>query len=86
MRTFSSFFAFLLTISLAAQTLRIGGLGYGVTRQTLFDDGWTFSHEGKTTIVNLPHDWDIYTKPDPATGATGTGGGWYAAGKGEYKK
>ena len=36
--------------------------------------------------MNLPHDWDIYTAPNPESGATGTGGGWYAAGKGEYRK
>ncbi len=56
------------------------------TSQTLFDDGWTFSQDGKTISVNLPHDWDIYTAPNPESGATGTGGGWYAAGKGEYRK
>ena len=86
MRLFTSFLAFLLTIGLSAQGLQTGKLGSEMTRQTLFDDGWTFSHEGKTIPVNLPHDWDIYTRPNPATGTTGTGGGWYAAGKGEYKK
>ncbi len=54
--------------------------------QTLFDDGWQFTREGKTVTVNLPHDWDIYETPNPATGATGTGGGWYPGGKGEYRK
>ena len=54
--------------------------------QTLFDDGWQFTREGKTVTVNLPHDWDIYEAPNPATGATGTGGGWYPGGKGEYRK
>ena len=52
----------------------------------LFDDGWQFTHNGKTISVDLPHDWDIFTAPDPEKGATGTGGGWYAAGKGEYRK
>ena len=52
----------------------------------LFDHGWQFTHDGKTTTVDLPHDWDIFTVSDPETGATGTGGGWYHAGKGEYKK
>lgn len=52
----------------------------------LFDDGWQFTRDGKTTTVNLPHDWDIYDSPDPATGATGTGGGWFHGGKGEYRK
>ena len=53
---------------------------------TLFDKGWQFMREGKTTTVDLPHDWDIYEAPNPSTGATGTGGGWYPGGKGEYRK
>ena len=53
---------------------------------TLFDKGWQFTREGKTTKVDLPHDWDIYETPNPSTGATGTGGGWYPGGKGEYRK
>lgn len=52
----------------------------------LFDDGWTFTQNGQTVSVNLPHDWDIYTAPDPEHGASGTGGGWYAGGVGEYRK
>ena len=52
----------------------------------LFDEGWQFTNNGKTISVDLPHDWDIFTAPDPEKGATGTGGGWYAAGKGEYRK
>ena len=55
------------------------------TRQ-LFDNGWKFTRNGKTVTVNLPHDWDIFTAPDATTGATGTGGGWYPGGKGEYRK
>ena len=51
----------------------------------LFDSGWQLTHNGKTVSVDLPHDWDIYEAPDPA-GATGTGGGWYQGGKGEYRK
>ena len=60
----------------------------GTMAQTkqLFDHGWQFTHDGKTTTVDLPHDWDIFTVSDPETGVTGTGGGWYHAGKGEYKK
>ena len=75
MKSIITLFAFLFSTGLAAQT-----------SQTLFDDGWTFSKDGKTISVNLPHDWDIYTAPNPESGATGTGGGWYAAGKGEYRK
>ena len=54
--------------------------------QQLFDNGWKFTRNGKTVTVNLPHDWDIFTAPDATTGATGTGGGWYPGGKGEYRK
>jgi len=52
----------------------------------LFDNSWQFTREGKTITVDLPHDWDIYCAPNPETGATGTGGGWYPGGKGEYRK
>ena len=55
-------------------------------KQQLFDSGWQFVQNGKTMLVDLPHDWDIYTAPDPKTGATGTGGGWFQGGKGEYRK
>ena len=57
-----------------------------VRTQSLLDRGWEFTREGKTTKVDLPHDWDIYEAPDPATGATKEGGGWYPGGKGEYRK
>ena len=66
--------ASLLTIAAQAQT------------KMLFDSGWQFTRNGKTINVDLPHDWDIYEAPDPATGATKEGGGWYPAGKGEYRK
>ena len=52
----------------------------------LFDDGWQFTRNGKTVSVCLPHDWDIYEGPNPATGATKEGGGWFPGGKGEYRK
>ena len=52
----------------------------------LFDNGWQFSRNGKTVTLDLPHDWDIHEAPNPETGATGTGGGWFAGGKGEYRK
>ncbi len=55
-------------------------------KQTLFDFGWQFTLNGKTTTVDLPHDWDIAFSPDAATAPTGTGGGWFPAGKGEYRK
>ena len=52
----------------------------------LFDFGWQFTHNGKTQTVDLPHDWDIFEGPNSGHGATGTGGGWFEAGKGEYRK
>ena len=55
------------------------------TRQ-LLDFGWQFTHNGKTQTVDLPHDWDIFEGPNSGKGATGTGGGWFEAGKGEYRK
>ena len=60
----------------------------GTMAQTsrLFDDGWQFVRDGKSVNVNLPHDWDIYDAPDPETGETGTGGGWFQGGEGEYHK
>ena len=68
--------------------LIILGLCAGTQAQTqmLFDSGWQFTRNGKTITVDLPHDWDIYEGPNPATGATGTGGGWYPGGKGKYCK
>ena len=64
-------------------------LAFGASAQTqrqLFDDGWQFTHDGKTINVALPHDWAIAYASDPATGASGTDGGWYPGGKGEYRK
>ena len=56
------------------------------TKRQLFDFGWQFSHNGTTQTVDLPHDWDIFEGPNSGKGATGTGGGWFEAGKGEYRK
>ncbi len=55
-------------------------------KRQLFDFGWQFTHNGKTVSVDLPHDWDIFEGPNSGKGATGTGGGWFEAGKGEYRK
>ena len=55
-------------------------------RKQLFDADWQFTRNGKTITVNLPHDWDIYEGPNPATGATKEGGGWFPGGKGAYRK
>ncbi len=52
----------------------------------LFDFGWQFVQNGKSQKVDLPHDWDIYAGPASGSGATGTGGGWYPGGQGEYRK
>ncbi len=72
-------------IVLAVAGLMIPGTAFSQNKQ-LFDAGWTFVRDGKELSVDLPHDWDIYAAPDPLTGATGTGGGWYPGGKGEYRK
>ena len=66
------------------------------TKRQLFDFGWQFTHRsasplgssknGTTQTVDLPHDWDIFEGPVSGEGATGTGGGWFEAGKGEYRK
>ena len=56
------------------------------TQRQLFDFGWQFTHNGTTQTVDLPHDWDIFEGPNSGKGATGTGGGWFEAGKGEYRK
>ncbi len=61
-------------------------MGAKAQRQMLFDSGWQFTRNGKTISVDLPHDWDIYEGPNPATGATKEGGGWFSGGKGEYRK
>ena len=63
-----------------------GALTATAQNKQLFDDNWTFSRNGKTVHVNLPHAWDIYEGPNSGRGATGTGGGWFEAGKGEYRK
>ena len=55
-------------------------------KRQLFDFGWQFTHNGKTQTVDLPHDWDIFEGPNSGKGATGTGGGWFEGGKGEYRK
>jgi len=76
-----AFKAILMTVMLGAAMSATAQ----VTNQ-LFDKGWTFTQNGQSISVDLPHDWDIYTSPAPKVGATGTGGGWYQAGKGEYRK
>ena len=73
----------LLTVGIA---LFVVAMNVKAQRQTLFDDNWQFTRNGKTINVNLPHDWDIYEAPDPATVATKEGGGWYPGGKVEYRK
>ena len=56
------------------------------TKSQLFDFGWQFTHNGTTQTVDLPYDWDIFEGPNSGQGTTGTGGGWFEAGKGEYRK
>ena len=72
---------YLCTMMLAAFISASAG-----TKQ-LFDNGWKFTHAGKTISVDLPHDWTISYASDPTAEATnGTDGGWYPGGKGEYRK
>ncbi len=71
-------------VTASAQRLRVGEPGSG--NRQLFDFGWQFTRNGKTVTVDLPHDWDIFEGPRSGQGATGTGGGWFEAGKGEYRK
>ena len=85
-------------VTTLAQRQWVGELGSGnrevlatdrdarMTKRQLFDFGWQFTHNGKTQIIDLPHDWDIFEGPNSGQGATGTGGGWFEAGKGEYRK
>ena len=70
----------------SAQRSRVDELGSGMTKRQLFDFGWQFTHNGTTQNVDLPYDWDIFEGPHSGKGATGTGGGWFEAGKGEYRK
>ena len=67
--------AFALAIAAKAQSQR-----------QLFDFDWQFTRNGMTQTVDLPHDWDIFEGPNAGKGATGTGGGWFEGGKGEYCK
>ena len=72
---------YLCTMMLAAFISASAG-----TKQ-LFDNGWKFTHAGKTISVDLPHDWAISYASDPTAEATnGTDGGWFPGGKGEYRK
>ena len=64
----------------------LGMMANGKENRQLFDFGWQFTHNGKTINVDLPHDWDIYEGPNSGKGATGTGGGWFEGGNGEYRK
>ena len=74
MKKYITIFVSLLALQMQAQ-------------RTLFDNGWKFTHEGKTISVDLPHDWAISYASDPTAKATnGTDGGWYPGGKGEYRK
>ena len=75
-----------ISLILATTLAVLASAGQTPARRTLFDAGWQFTHGGTIVGVDLPHDWDIYTAPDAPRGATGTGGGWYGGGKGEYTK
>ena len=86
----------LVVAAMTASAQRTGELGSKMTKRQLFDFGWQFTYRsasplgssknGQTQTVDLPHDWDIFEGPHSGKGATGTGGGWFEAGKGEYRK
>ena len=73
---------YFLTLTALASTTTLSAQ----SQKQLFDFGWNFTHNGTTQLVDLPHDWDILEGPHSGKGATGTGGGWFEAGKGEYRK
>jgi beta-galactosidase len=84
-KTATVVFLAMLTMLAYSQATKTGQ-SKSLSNKELFDSGWQFTHDGKTTTVDLPHDWDIFDAPNPETGATGTGGGWFQGGKGEYRK
>lgn len=73
---------YFLTLTALASTTTLSAQ----SQKQLFDFGWKFTHNGTTQLIDLPHDWDILEGPHSGKGATGTGGGWFEAGKGEYRK
>ncbi|MDR4931660.1 glycoside hydrolase family 2 TIM barrel-domain containing protein [Segatella bryantii] len=73
---------YFLTLTALASTTTLSAQ----SQKQLFDFGWKFTHNGTTQLVDLPHDWDILEGPHSGKGVTGTGGGWFEAGKGEYRK
>ncbi len=84
-KTATVVFLAMLTMQAYSQATKTGQ-SKSLSNKELFDSGWQFTRDGKTTTVDLPHDWDIFDAPNPETGATGTGGGWFQGGKGEYRK
>ena len=84
-KTATVVFLAMLTMQAYSQATKTGQ-NKSLSNKELFDSGWQFTRDGKTTTVDLPHDWDIFDAPNPETGATGTGGGWFQGGKGEYRK
>ena len=84
-KTATVVFLAMLTMQAYSQATKTGQ-NKSLSNKELFDSGWLFTRDGKTTTVDLPHDWDIFDAPNPETGATGTGGGWFQGGKGEYRK
>ncbi len=84
-KTATVVFLAMLTMQAYSQATKTGQ-NKSLSNKELFDSGWQFTRDGKTTAVDLPHDWDIFDAPNPETGATGTGGGWFQGGRGEYRK
>ena len=73
-KTIIAFAASLLSLSLAAQP----------SGRTLFNDGWTFTKDGESRVLDLPHDWGVetpFSQDNP--GETGKLTWW---GKASYSK
>jgi len=84
MKKMSTILSFCLMVALGMMAQR-----NNLKWNEVFD--WSFRQmvNGQWTdekYVTLPHDWDIYAGPHSGKGATGTGGGWFEGGIGEYRK
>ena len=74
-----------LTILLAAVgTLLTLGLSAQPVSRTLFNDGWTFTKDGVSRVLDLPHDWGVEGDFDISYPSESGKLAWW--GKAEYSK
>ncbi len=74
-----------LTILLAAVgTLLTLGLSAQPVSRTLFNDGWTFTKDGVSRVLDLPHDWGVEGAFDISYPSESGKLAWW--GKAEYSK